>query len=502
MAAGPAAVSADSKSADSTPDSSLGRRAARGGVVVLGGQAARIVLQMGSMVVLARLLGPFDFGLVASAMVVIGFGEIFRDFGLSTAAVQARTLSVAQRDTLWWLNTAIGAGLTALCVAAAPLVAAAFGKPELRGIVMWLALTFLLNGMTAQYRADLNRRMRFTPLVLVDVAGQFVGTVLVIALAAGGAGYWSLVAQQLSTAVVVLCAYIVVARWLPLRPSRSAGVRSFVRFGIGLVGSQLVTYLNSNIDNLVIGLRMGTTPLGLYSRGYQLVMRPLGQLRAPTTTVALPVLSRLQGDTDRAGRFLVRGQRALCYPLVTLMAVMAGTAGPFVTLALGAKWSATAPVVAFLAVAGGFQTLAYVGSWVYLSRGLTKQLFWYSLAMCVLTVTCVLVGSTWGITGVAAGFAAAFSIEWQISQWYLARLTPIPLRSLYLGAWRVIAVTSLGGGAAFGASTILADAADLVRVSAGIVAMAAAYALVAMVVPAVRRDLRDVGSVLLRAVRR
>src|SRR4051812_1163902 len=190
------------------PPPSLGTRAARGAFATLVGQIARIVIQVASVSILARLLDPSDYGLVAIVLAIVGVGEIFRDFGLSTAAMQSAVVTPAQRNKLFWLNTAIGAGLTLLCIAAAPLVADLFGHAELTPITRVLGVTFLLNGMTAQYQADLNRRLRFTALVTVGVGSQAASTVVAVVCAWAGAGYWSLVIQQLAAGLILLVGFV------------------------------------------------------------------------------------------------------------------------------------------------------------------------------------------------------------------------------------------------------------------------------------------------------
>ena len=474
----------------------LGRQAARGASLVAGGQAARIIIQLVSVAILARLLDPVDYGLVAIVLAIVGVGEIVRDFGLSTAAVQAKTLSTDQRDKLLWLNTAIGAALAVAGFLAAPLVARIFGQSQLTMITQALAVTFLINGMIAQYRADLNRRMKFRPLVMSDVLAQVVGVVVAIALAWSGAGFWALVGQQLGQAVATLVILAVSAGWLPGRPRRGVDVKSMVRFGHGLMAAQFIGYLNNNVDTYTIGLTLGPGPLGIYNRGFQLLMRPLGQMRAPTTTVALPVLARLQDEPERAGQYIVRGQLVLCYPVLAMLAFAAGASTPLVDLFLGPRWHEVAPVFGLLAIAGAFETLAYVGNWVYLSRGLTGKLFWYSLISLAIKIVCVLVGSHWGIVGVAAGYAVAPGIAWPISLWWLSRLTPIPVRALTLGAVRMTACATFAGLLCLALVSLVHGTPDIVQLLVAGVLVLVVYASAALVLPPIRSDLRQVIAVV------
>ena len=479
----------------SKPPVQLGRQAARGASLVASGQAARVLLQLVSVAILARLLDPVDYGLIAIVLAIVGVGEILRDFGLSTAAVQAKNLSTGQRDKLWWLNTAIGSALTIIAIAAAPLVAHIFGQPQLTIITQVLSVTFLINGMTAQYRADLNRRMKFRALVVSDVLAQVVGVAIAVVLAFSGLGFWALVAQQIGQAIATLVILAVNAGWLPGRPRRGVDVGSMVRFGHGLMATQFVGYLNNNVDTYTIGLTLGPASLGIYNRGFQLLMRPLNQMRAPTTTVALPVLARLQDDPVRAGQYIISGQLVLGYPVVAMLAFAGGAAVPLVDLFLGPNWSQVAPVFGLLAIAGAFQTLAYVGNWVYLSRGLTGKLFWYSLISLGIKVVCVVVGSRWGIVGVAAGYAVAPGIAWPISLWWLSRLTPIPVRALTLGALRITGCATAAGLLCLETVALLRHLPDIVQlVGAGVVVLLV-YAVAALALAPIRSDVRAVVAV-------
>ncbi len=471
----------------------LGRAAARGAGVTLAGQAARIVLQLASVAVLARLLDPRDYGLFAVGLVVVGVGEVVRDLGLTTAAIRARSLSRAQRDGLFWLNTAAGVVLGLAAVLAAEPVAAAFGEPELVAVLRVLAVTFVLNGLVAQYRAGLTRDLRFGALAATDLAAQALALTTAVAAAAAGAGYWALVVQQLTQGAVVLVAALALARWLPGRPRRGAGLRPLLRFGGGVTGTQLVYYVGNNLDNLALGLWAGPAALGVYNRGYQLLMNPLNQVRAPAGNVAIPVLARLQDDPVRSAGYLRRAQLALGYTVVAGMALGAGAAVPLVDLVLGERWAQVAPVLALLAVAGSAQTLACVGNWVYLSRGLSGALLRYTLVTLLIGAVCIGVGSRWGVVGVAAGYAAAALLEWPLSLWWLSRITVIPVRALLLGGLRVTVCAATAGLAAHLGTRLVDGAPPVVGIAAGVACGLAVYAAAALV-PVVRADLRGVAA--------
>jgi len=470
----------------------LGKRAARGALLTLSGQGVKILLQVAGVVLLARMLSPGDYGLVAMTAAVIGVAEIFRDFGLSAAAVQAKQLTRGQRDNLFWLNTGAGAGLTLVVFVVAPLIALLYSRPELVELSQVLSLVFLINGMSTQFRADLNRRMRFSRMAMVEMSAPALALGVAVLVALEGGGYWALAVQQLTTAAVLLTGYAIFARWLPRLPDRSAPMRDLLNFGWHLAGSQLIGYLGNNVDSLTIGTRFGATPLGLYNRAFQLLMTPLGQLRQPTTTVALPVLARLRSEPAATNRYLERGQAALGLTLVAGLGFILGSAHPITAIFLGGQWLSVEPILRLLAAAGAFQTLAYVGLWVYLAHGLTKQLMQYTLITNAIKIACILVGSLWGVLGVAWGYALAPALAWPLSFWWLSRSSSVRVRPLYAGAGRILVLTGLIAAGSWGACELTADYGAWAQLAAGLLAAALCYLLVAAALPVFRRDISGV----------
>lgn len=474
----------------------LGATAARGAAITIAAQGARIMIQVVSVVVLVRLLSATDYGLLAMVLAIIGVGEIFRDFGLSSAAIQSTHLSKPQRDNLFWLNTAIGIVLAGIVYFSAGLLAGLFNRDELVGIAHALSAVFLLNGLATQYRADLIRRLRFMSLARADVLAPVLALTVAIGGAFSGWGYWALVAQQLVQAAVLLIVLAISARWMPGLPRRHVPMAGFIRFGWHLVATQLVGYISNNVDTVLIGVRFGAAPLGIYNRGFQLLMTPLNQIRTPLTTVALPVLSKLKDESKRFNEFVTRGQLALGYSVVAGLGIVASCADPLTSVVLGDEWSEVAPILRFLAIAGAFQTLAFVGYWVYVSRGLTAALFRYSLLSAAIKITCVVIGSLGGIVGIAAGYAVAPAISWPISIWLLSRKTPLPTRKLYGGAFRVLGFVIAGAAASVTATSLLPTPSAAVELLVGVVASVGVYLIAIAVIRPIRRDVFEIISLV------
>lgn len=470
------------------PRVSLAASATRGAVVTLTGQLTRMVLQLIGIVVLARLLAPADYGLTAMVAVVVGFGELFRDFGLSSAAIQAKTLTRGQQTNLFWTNTGIGLTLTILVSALSGVVALAFGDPRLQHLTLLMSLTFLLNGLSTQYRADLARNLQFFRLTMSEIAGQLAGVVVGVVMAALGAGYWALAGQQITQGLATFVFLLGATRWFPGWIKRGESIREFVGYGSSLLGSQLLGYLVRNVDTVVVGRRFGPSDLGVYNRSFQLVMLPLLQIQAPSTRVALPVLSRLQDKRDRFAEFLNLGQIALLSVVGLLFSYLFAQAPSVIAVALGHRWEATVPIFRVMLLTGFFQAAAYAGYWVFLAKGLTRANFWYSLATRPAMAAIIVLGSLWGVYGVAVALAVATALSWPVSLIWIARVSDAPARAMFLNGVRTLVVFSSASAVCWLSTSALPASDHVLRLVVGLVALLGWLTLAALVWPQFRRD--------------
>lgn len=473
---------------------SLGASASRGAAVTVGGQVVRIIVQLTGIMILARLLTPTDYGLLAMVTAIIGIGELVRDFGLSSAAIQAKNLSHAQKSNLFWINTSIGGALTLVTIGASWLIAALYGDDRLQAITAALSVTFLLNGLSTQFRADLSRSLKFGRLVMIETIAQVIALALGLGFAIAGAGYWALVVQQVGQTLAAIILLVILTGWLPGWISRTAPMRALLGYGVNMFGTQLLAYASRNVDSVVIGARFGAADLGLYNRAFQLMMLPLLQLNAPSTRVALPVLSRLQDDRKRYAAFITFGQSALLTVVGLVLALLGAQAESVIRIMLGDQWLDAVPVFRILLVAGFFQAASYATYWVFLSKGLMRQNLHYALLTRPLMIAAILVGSIWGMYGVAIAYSASIAIMWPMGLLWIRRASDAPVGAMFFNGARSTLV--FASGCVVSAFSTIAIDEDLpfVRVIVGGIVLLAWVALIAAVWPKVRRDLFDLFS--------
>lgn len=470
-----------------TAASDLGRRARQGAIVTLGSQGLRLLVQVVGLAVLGRLLAPHDYGLVAIVTVLVAAGEVFRDFGLSAAAIQAKTLSRAQRDNLFWINTGIGVALAVLLCGLSPVLARVYDDERLVPLALVMSSVFVINGVSTQYRAGLARGLSFGRLSTAELTGQVCGVVAAVAVAVLGGGYWALAVQWVFAQSVALVMVVAWSRWLPGRVDRAATVRPFLRFGSALLGSTLLNNSVTYAAPLALGLTASPAAVGIYNRAQQLVTMPLVQVQAPTTRVALPVLSRLQGEPERFSAMLLKGQLMLLTLIGLAFAVLFAQAPSAVRVVLGPQWGATVPLFRLLLVAGFFQAATYAASWVFQSRGLTGSQLRYSLATRPVFVLAVVVGSLWGPAGTAIAYTLSVAVAWPVSLLWLSRVGEVPTGRMLANGLRTGVLASTAAVASWVVTHSVAMPAALDLVVGGIVALlvgAAAFA----VVPSYRRE--------------
>jgi O-antigen/teichoic acid export membrane protein len=241
----------------------LKEKTIRGGLARLCAQAANFFLRLGSLMVLARLLDPKDFGLVGMVTAFTGVLTLFRDFGLSSAAIQRANVTDEQISTLFWINLCVGVILGILSVALAPAIALFYHEPRLFGVTVVMATAFLFNAAGVQHGALLQRQMRFTSLAVINTISLILGTAIAIGGAKAGYGYWALVAMTITLPLTNTIGCWLTTAWVPGLPRRRTGIRSMMRFGGTLTLTGLVMYVASNFEKVLLGRFWGVDALGV-----------------------------------------------------------------------------------------------------------------------------------------------------------------------------------------------------------------------------------------------
>ena len=388
----------------------LKQRTIRGGIARLSAQAANFILRAGSLMILARLLGPEDFGLVGMVTAFTGVLNLLKDFGLSSATIQRPTVTDEQLSTLFWVNMCVGSVLGLLTVAMAPFIAVFYHEPRLFAVTVVLAAGFIFNAAGVQHSALLQRQMRFTAMAVIQIISLLIGTAIAIGGAKAGYGYWALVAMTVTVPLAGTIGSWLMAGWAPGMPRRRTGLRSMMRFGGTVTLNSFVAYTAYNFDKVLIGRYWGVDAIGIYGRAYQLVNIPTDNLNTAVGEVAFSALSRVQDDASRFRNYFLKGYSLVLSMTIPLTMICVVFADDVVRIILGPKWMGAVAVFRWLAPT--ILTFAVINplGWLLLSLGLVKRSLNIALVFAPTIIAGYFVGLPYGPKGVACAYSAVMAL--------------------------------------------------------------------------------------------
>ena len=469
-------------------------RSVRGGAVTMTAQIIKFLLHTGSTIVLARLLTPQDYGLIAMVTAITGFVTLFKDMGLSMATIQKAEINHSQVSTLFWINVAVSFVLALILAVVAPVISWFYGEPRLTGITLALAGTFIFSGLTVQHQALLRRQMRFLTLATIEIGSMGIGIITAIVLAWYGAGYWALVGSSVASSVIGVALVWVFCRWRPGLPVRRTGVRSMLAFGSHLTGYDIVNYFARNFDNILLGRFCGASVLGLYSRAYNIMMLPISQIRNPLESVAIPALSHLQNDLVRYKKYYIKLVTLIAFITMPLMVFLFVCADEVIGLLLGSKWSGAVNIFKILCIVAFIQPAATTWGLVLVSLGQSKRYLKWGIANSILIVLSFIVGLPWGAIGVAAGYTIATYVLLAPTLWYCFKRSPVSIRDFFSAIYRPAVASLCMGAAIFAGYSFQANQSDIVVVGACFVIGLLVYLLALVLMPGGLRILKDYAS--------
>ena len=390
---------------------SYGSTVVRGSLFTALSQGVMVACQIGSVIILSRLLTATDFGLIAMIGPVIAFLSMFKEMGLLQAVIQKKTLTYGQLNALFWINIGLSLALTVLLIMMAPLIARFYEEPDLTWLIRIMALNMTITALGAQHFALLNRQMVFGRIAINASVVALCTLSVSILWALVSPTPWALVAGTVAGGVIGTVMVWVWVPWVPSRPAMAPGTADLVGFGAGVTGFKLANFFSRNLDNILIGRVWGSSALGFYDRAYKLLLFPLNRVAQPLSQVMVPVLSRMQDEPHRYAHafFRVFGLMQLAIlPGVAAMTAMADTAVPFL---LGAQWADSAPIFAALGIAGLSQPLANPTGWLFVSQGRTTEMAWWGLASGVVTCGAFAWGVQFGVVELARAYACVSIIK-------------------------------------------------------------------------------------------
>jgi len=388
------------------------------GIQNWGSQAGSLIV----FLILARLLSPEDFGLVALANVFISFTQIFLEQGFAAVLIQRQNIETEHINTAFWTQIIIACLLTIVSLFSAHWIAKIFNQPQLIPIIKWLSLLFIISALTHPQRALIKRKFDFKTLANCALLGILIAGIVGIAMAFSGYGVWSLVGQQLTYELIELIVLWSASHWRPQLQFSRRHLFDLLDFSINLLGEKLVVFFNQRTDQLLIGYFLGEVALGYYAIAHR-ILQVMTQLLVETIIqVALPTFSRLQNDSQR---FLDAFYRAtqftslIAFPVFFAVIILA----PEIVITLfGEKWIEAITIIQILVCAGILRVISLFQRSAFVAMGKPSLQFKLGLVNAILNLIACLIAVKWGILAVATAYVISDYLVFPIGQWFLSQL--------------------------------------------------------------------------------
>jgi O-antigen/teichoic acid export membrane protein len=388
-----------------------------------------------STIVLARLLTPSDFGLVAIATSVLAVITALTNISLSTALISLPDITAEHIDTAWTLNLIRALALSVLCLACAIPMATLYGDDRLVPIFIALSGVVFCSGLISPKLAILNKRLIFWPDFIQNVSAKFFATATAIVIGVWLKSYWAIIA---GTAVLQIVPVILSYYFAPYKPKLSlARSRDLLSYSMWLTLSEAINTLNWRSDSLFIGAYLGTKVLGFYTVGSDVAAIATKVTTVPLFQALVPAFSLIQGSRAKlAGAY--REIQSLTFTLGCPMALgFALVADLLVPLILGQQWLETVPIMQAVSVLFAIQTVTTANQPLALAMGRTRLVFWRDVAGLAIRMPLTLGGLfLGGLTGLLIGRVCAGIIHSGISVAVTRELIGVTFRDQFSGIWR------------------------------------------------------------------
>src|SRR5580658_325132 len=423
----------------------LRRLAVRGGAATISGAGLSLAIQVVSTVILARLLTPADFGLVAMvttfALLLMSVGAN----GCNEAIIQRDKMDRFLASNLFWINLAVGLILMIGFAAAGSLLARFYKNPQVARIAVVMSPTILIAGISVVHVGLLKRAMRFATVSANEVVGRAANTVVAIVLTLRGWGYWALVVGIVVQSLSIAMGAWWLCRWIPSRPRRGMGTRGILKFAASVYGTFNANYFTRNFDNLLVGWRFNSVALGYYKKAYDLFALSASQLTVPLNNVALAALSRVKDDPARFRRHLARSLEIIAFIGMALGGDLTLVGKDVVRLVLGPKWMESGRIFELFGPGIGVMLLYSTIGWIHISIGKPGRFFRWMLFESAFTALLFVLALPWGPAGIAVAWSVSFWILLIPAFWYDGRPIEFGASQLMAAVWKY-GVASLTAG--------------------------------------------------------
>lgn len=451
------------------PQSTLKQRSLQSGLITFAAQPFKLVVGIGATAVLARLITPADFGLLAMVSPLASFADSLSNFGLETATVQQPELNHEQANAVFWFSLKINTGVAAVMAVMGPVLAKFYGQPALTLMAPVIAIGFFSMCLSFQHQALMKRQMRFELLTAIELGAIAISTTVAVAAAWLGWGYWALVLQIVVMQIVQSSACWLSCGWQPswrnerangIQPSsqeydpqtqdlQSSSLQSMFSYGANLTGFRFITRVGMQLDRILVGYISGATALGFYDVAYRWAAFPFNQVYLSLFDVAVSSFSRAYSDPATYRRYCQWGMMAVFSLWLPALAFLGVEARDVLLLFLGSQWLAAVPIFQLLTIATFVGSAQRVTKWLYLSSGQMRRQLTWGLINTPLMIAALCLGAQWGAYGIAVAYTLGTCLLTYPSIVFCLQRSPLTVTDFLSAIWRPIAASILSAAGLF-----------------------------------------------------
>ncbi len=378
------------------------------------------------MLILARLLAPSDFGLIAMIQIFLSIGQSLVDSGMTSSLLRNKDLESGDYSSVFFFNIIVSAVIYLLLFAVAPLISSFFGQPLLKPIVRVLGVTILIQSFFSIQNTIFTRELKFKIQMILQLPSVIIAGVCGLLFARYGFGVWSIVFMNIIRISLYTIFHWVASSWRPTLEFRVERIKYHITYGYKLTLSGLLNTFFNNIYKLVIGKSISITQLGLYDRAFELRQLPISNLSMALDKVTFPAFAKIQNDLPRLKNAYRSMMLSVLFGVALLMIIFSVNASSIFTLLYGNKWISAAPYFQIMCIGGILFPIHSYNLNILKVKGRSDLFLKLEIIKKIVVLITVVISIRWGIYGLLYGQVLVTVLSFFINSWHSGKLINYP----------------------------------------------------------------------------
>ncbi|ULR32469.1 MOP flippase family protein [Dickeya fangzhongdai] len=403
-------------------------------------QIFKVIVQLLNIIVLAKLIPPGEFGLMAMALVVINFSNLVRDLGTAAAIIQKQDIQDKTINAIFWLNVIVGCILALFIIASSPLISYVFHEKRLILVLCLLSISFPVVCASSAHLALLEKQSRFREIAFIDISSSLFAAIIAIFLAYKGGGIYSLVVQSILISFISSLQIWNKSRWRPKfgKVFNWLEIKNIFVFSGNLTIFNFINYFSRNMDSVIIGHYLSATILGAYSLAYRIMLFPLQNMTFVASRALFPVFSENQNNNEKLRSAYLNTIYIILLIVLPLMIGLATLSESLIKLVFGDQWSLTGLLLVWLAPTGIIQSVLSTSGSIFMAKGRTDILMRLGILGAFLQISAFLIGAKFGIVDFVVFYFIANVINFFPVMFFVMKIINGRLIDVFLKVYKLI----------------------------------------------------------------